>query len=93
MPHDPFYWSRDWRRLRALVLRHIPDCQVPGCGERATEVDHRVPRSQGGASLDPRNLVAYCRPHHSMKTRGKTPYAKGCTADGTPRDPTHWWNR
>ena len=32
------------------------------------EVDHRTPRSRGGADYDWNNLAAYCKPHHSAKT-------------------------
>lgn len=32
-----------WQRLRRLVLAGAPLCWMPGCFERATEVDHIRP--------------------------------------------------
>lgn len=103
MPDNPFYKSPDWRRLRAAFLRSRPVCSVPGCGAKATHVDHRQSIRAGGAALDPANLVAYCASHHNSKTarqdrptmaRSDAPLkARGCTADGLPRDPTHPWSR
>jgi 5-methylcytosine-specific restriction protein A len=57
--------TRQWRRLRLLVLdRDLWLCQVngPGGKHHATEVDHIVPRGQGGDFWDPSNLRAACRP-------------------------------
>lgn len=59
--------SRAWRKVRRFVLeRDGYRCQVPTeagqpCLEHATHVDHVVPRSQGGAFLDPANLRAACQ--------------------------------
>jgi 5-methylcytosine-specific restriction protein A len=67
-----WYQTREWRSLRALVLRLKPVCPgvdgVP-CGDPTTDVDHRVPHRG-----DPRlfwnvgNLDAYCHQHHAVKT-------------------------
>jgi 5-methylcytosine-specific restriction endonuclease McrA len=57
---DPFYRTRTWLRLRHARLqldRQI--CVVPGCGQRATVVDHIVSRRAGGADAL-RNLRSLC---------------------------------
>jgi 5-methylcytosine-specific restriction protein A len=56
-----------WRRLRARFLAAHPLCSAPGCTARATEVDHKLPRTQGGTD-DERNLQGLCHHHHSQKT-------------------------
>ena len=53
-----------WRTGRAAVLKrdHF-ECQIKrvGCKVVATEVDHIVALSDGGAELDPSNLRASCK--------------------------------
>ena len=56
-----------WQRLRLLVLTRDPVCRHPGCNELSTDVDHIVPRSQGGRDTM-KNLQGMCHPHHSAKT-------------------------
>ncbi len=67
------YGSR-WRRLRRMFLRANPTCADPfgvhrEAGEvvAATEVDHIVPKRQGGRD-EWDNLQALCKPCHSRKT-------------------------
>lgn len=60
-------YDRKWQRVRAAFLKAHPECSVGGCGERATEVDHVVPLSEGGTHQWS-NLEAYCKSHHSQKT-------------------------
>lgn len=58
-----FYSSHTWRKIRAQVLeRDAYVCQIRSnrCTEIATEVDHIVPVTKGGAKFDPRNLRASC---------------------------------
>jgi 5-methylcytosine-specific restriction endonuclease McrA len=53
-----------YRRLRLLVLdRDHGLCQIrgPNCTRYATEVDHIIPRHDGGPVFDPANLRAACR--------------------------------
>ena len=54
-----------WKKMRKLVLeRDGYRCQLqcsPKCKGDATEVDHIVSVSDGGAWLDPANLVAACK--------------------------------
>jgi 5-methylcytosine-specific restriction endonuclease McrA len=61
---DRRYSTVAWQRVRLLVLaRDGRVCQVggPRCTIRATQVDHIVPTSQGGAFFNPANLRASCR--------------------------------
>ena len=61
---NAFYKSPEWRALRALFLAAHPSCYF--CGLRATEVDHIIPRSQGGSDA-PSNLMALCKSCHARK--------------------------
>ncbi|MBA3875608.1 MAG: hypothetical protein C0498_01505 [Anaerolinea sp.] len=65
-----------WRRgPRARQLEAHPTCQWEtdgvGCGEPATDVDHRVPKRAGGTD-DEDNLQSLCHSHHSVKTRAES---------------------
>lgn len=69
----------NWRKLRDQVLREEPLCRL--CQGRghvtpATEVDHIVPRSQGGASARG-NLQGLCGPCHRKKTQGEAVAGRG----------------
>jgi len=55
----------DWPRIRAEHLAMEPFCR--DCGEPATDVDHIVPKRDGGSD-DHSNLRSYCHPHHSRRT-------------------------
>lgn len=88
-------YGYDWQKLRTLILArdgHV--CRY--CGGAATSVDHVVPLVEGGARLDPGNLVACCascnsrkggRPMASLQPRTLCPYAgrgahpAGCTLE------------
>ena len=67
------------------------------CGKPATDVDHIVPRSRGGAPFDPANLQSLCASCHSAKTAGYDMAGKGWTAkgggeNGYSLDKSHPWN-
>lgn len=63
-PAGDFYNSRDWRRLRMKVFEKYGDnvaCFVPGCNEKATDVDHIKPRSKfPELALDEDNMQLLC---------------------------------
>ena len=73
------------RRKRFLDINPLcVRCQDKGRVTAATELDHRVPLTHGGAD-DADNLRALCRPCHLAVTReqfGKRP--KGCDRFGNP---------
>ena len=102
MPNNPFYRTAEWRGARASVLRVNPVCAIPGCGQRATDVDHVRSIRSGGDALDVRGLQALCHAHHAAKTArvdrpayrrsDRRVTAHGCHADGAPRDPAHPWS-
>ncbi len=86
-----YYRTAVWRALRADCLARDPVCTTRGCGAPSVAADHVVPRSKGGAdSLG--NLRGLCTRCHNQRRQGGEPRALGCTADGTPNDPGHWWN-
>lgn len=77
--HDPeFYSSAYWRRKRRSYLATHPVCEREGCERPPGEVDHVMPRSEGGSDASS-NLQALCKKHHSRKTAKETNFT------GTPR--------
>lgn len=62
-------YDADWQRMRAKYLYAFPQCSTPGCYAKATEL-HHVKRvtDRPDLRLDPRNLIALCRRHHSQIT-------------------------
>src|SRR5215471_2741252 len=97
MPHDPFYTSKQWRTLRLAVLRRDRHaCTVPGCGRRATIVDHIIARSNGGSD-SPTNLRSLCVLHDNGKKENQNGERRGLSfrghdSNGNPIDPAHPWN-
>jgi hypothetical protein len=78
---DPYYKTRQWRRLRAARLRlDNHTCIVAGCGKRAVVVDHIVRRQDGGADSIA-NTRSLCqvkdRPSGQRANAGKLT-VKGC---------------
>lgn len=62
-------YDRQWQEVRALALqRDRFQCCELGCYQQATQVDHRVPMSEGGAQYDLDNLQSMCDSCHSRKT-------------------------
>jgi 5-methylcytosine-specific restriction enzyme A len=61
-------YGASWTKLRVMVLERAGEhCAIAGCEVRATEVDHRLPKHQGGTDA-PENLQAMCAHHHRSKT-------------------------
>ena len=59
--------SIEWKRQRLIVLRRDQNiCAY--CGDEATQVDHVIPRVDGGTD-DLDNLVACCRRCNLLKGR------------------------
>ncbi|MDR6862161.1 HNH endonuclease signature motif containing protein [Phycicoccus sp. 3266] len=59
--------GKRWRTLRQQILAGNPPCAVPSCGRLATQVDHIVALSQGGAPYDLGNLRPICGPCNASK--------------------------
>lgn len=103
VPNEKFYKQADWLAFRRMILQKFRYCQVPGCDQKATQVDHKVSRRKGGAPFDPFNSFACCASHHSEKTarfdmpgrkQSDMPVrARGCSVDGRSLDPLHPWNQ
>ena len=93
-------YGAQWERDRLAVLaRDCYLCQCPLCkgGELrvtiATEVDHILPKAQGGTD-DHRNLRAVNRECHarlSIEQKGQR-MKQGCDRNGNPIDASHHWN-
>mgnify|MGYP000603720915 CR=1 FL=1 len=94
-----FYDKAIWKKTRRLQLSKQPLCEYCtkiGMVVVATDVDHVVRMSEGGAALDPNNLQSLCHRCHSNKTgrekHGLTVIIKGCDDNGMPLDPNHPWH-
>lgn len=76
---DPFYLSREWRALVGSLIadrfgsRAAAHCEDPACAVAHLRgirliADHVHERTDGGASLDPANILFRCYPCHARKT-------------------------
>jgi 5-methylcytosine-specific restriction enzyme A len=66
------HWPPGWKRTRRLVLardRYRCTLELPGCGGRATEADHIIPRRYGGGD-ELSNLRAACRSCNARRSDG-----------------------
>jgi len=106
MPGESFYFSPEWRALRAAVLRRDGyRCVVCGAdvsGRGRARVDHIRRVKDGGALLDPSNCRTLCPTHDAQGHREKGTGTRrrderfaitGCTPSGKPLNPAHPWNR
>jgi 5-methylcytosine-specific restriction protein A len=71
-----------WEKLRAEILRRdeglCQPCLAVSRVAPGTEVDHRIPKAQGGTD-SPSNLQAICRPCHLAKTARESTNTPGGT--------------
>lgn len=61
-------YRRRWTAYRHSYLVRHPMCQWPDCDQAASEVDHRLPISEGGKQFSLENVQALCHHHHAVKT-------------------------
>ena len=105
MPGNEFYKGSFWKALRLRVLeRDNYKCEVAGCFEKATRVDHIVARPRGlrwRCEADwEENLRSLCVGHDNQvkekkdgeRRGGGVMFVKGTDAKGMPKDPNHPWN-
>ncbi len=63
-------YDRRWQRLRKLILHRDPICKI--CDRvSSTDVDHIIPKAQGGEDTE-ENLQGLCHACHSKKTTGES---------------------
>jgi 5-methylcytosine-specific restriction protein A len=71
---DSFYSSPEWRSLMKQILKERtrrcqdPDCTTPRNVWGKIYGDHIVELKDGGAPLDPNNILLRCAPCHARKT-------------------------
>lgn len=100
--HERGYGSA-WDRLRARILKRdagiCQPCLQDGHVHQGTEVDHKIPKAQGGTD-DEDNLQTICHERHKAKTVAEALAARGitaprvsqaCDAQGLPLDSRHPW--
>jgi len=66
---DPFYVSKEWRKLRAVKIKDKPYCEYcQGVVTKASVVDHVLPRRYyPELSLSIYNLKSSCNRCHNQK--------------------------
>lgn len=94
--HERGYGTR-WDAIAAQVKREEPlcrPCKANGKVTATAQVDHIVPKAQGGTN-DRDNLEGICDLCHREKTAREqgAPSRFGCDAQGNPLDPNHFWNQ
>jgi 5-methylcytosine-specific restriction enzyme A len=72
---DPFYLSAEWRVFaKAIKSQRGYACEAEGCGfdgrgrEWLIHADHVIEIRDGGARLDPLNVMLRCQGCHNRKT-------------------------
>jgi 5-methylcytosine-specific restriction enzyme A len=95
MPGEPFYVGAEWKQLmRQIIKQRGRACQDPRHDPARPRVgvrllgDHVVELRDGGARLDPRNVMLRCYSCHARKTAEarKRREGRGVGADGWPID-------
>ena len=69
--------------LARLIRAREPECRMPGCRSRITDLDHVTPFPQGQTT--PQNLGPLCRRHHRLKTH--TPWRLQTHTSANDDDP------
>ena len=84
---DPRQTSR-WKRLRSLVRRTYPRCEVQGCNQLSEEVHHIVPVTHGRwgrlKAYDWDNVRAVCKGCHPAADAGLVTWRKRADQDLPP---------
>ena len=79
--HDRGYGSQ-WVKLRAMILQYdshlCQPCKRAGRVTPATQVDHIIPKAQGGED-EADNLQSICDECHNAKTAQESAEAQGRT--------------
>ena len=81
-----------WQKLREQILKRdgyrcrCDDCAASGALLPAHEVDHRIPKAQGGTD-DPSNLCAINRECHARKSAREAQAGRGVSRDFNRREP------
>jgi len=74
---DPVYASREWRALIAAIIEQRgrrcedPKCKTPGRTGMRVFGDHVRELKDGGALLDPRNVLLRCGSCHTIKSNAE----------------------
>lgn len=90
---DQFYSTGPWKRVRLAVLErdnYLCKIRGSGCTLKADQVDHIIPRSKGGAALDPWNLRGACR-HCNRQRVGGTVIVNGEVLNKEYPGPSRKW--
>lgn len=66
-----------WVSVRVAQLRAHPICQVSGCPELATDVDHIDGTDYDTQRYDMSRLRSLCSPHHRQRTTAQGNRAQG----------------
>lgn len=81
-PFRRFYFTKEWRALRAAFIKKHKYCAV--CDEKAAHVDHiKDVRHHWDLRLNPFNLQSLCHSCHSRKTAGFAGYKEFDYGDNT----------
>ena len=80
--------TRQWRELRARILRRDPECQLrfDVCTGISTNVDHILNVEAGGTDA-PGNLQGVCANCHGVKTQREAAAGRAKQKRPTPRHP------
>lgn len=81
--HERGYGTAWDKRRRRILARDAGICQacLPGAVHVGTEVDHRVPKAEGGTD-DDANLQTICRDAHRAKTAAEAARGRGGPISG-----------